>query len=136
MSFCCVGCCCCCLTLCRFLIFRLLFNVTGTSPWFLQPMNASTSSELFPHYFSFLAFVMLFFWLSFFSLKRFLPAPFSHIWCMNYHNLLFLKAFIKTFLEDRSSTSKAKEQHPVIWHIVAARLFFWITQPCWVKNSI
>ena len=73
MSFCYVGCCCCCLTLCRFLISRLLFNVTGTSPWFLQPMNASTSSELFPHYFSFLAFVILFFWLSFFSLKRFLP---------------------------------------------------------------
>lgn len=80
MSFCCVGCCCCCLTLCRFLIFRLLFNVTGTSPWFLQPMNASTSSELFPDYFSFLAFVMLFFWLPFFSLKRFLPCTlFSHL---------------------------------------------------------
>ena len=34
-------------------ISRLLFHVTGTSPWFLRPVKVSTSSELYPNYFHF-----------------------------------------------------------------------------------
>ena len=33
------------------LISRLLCHVTGTPPWLLRPMKASTSSELYPDYF-------------------------------------------------------------------------------------
>ena len=33
------------------LISRLLCHVTGTPPWFLRPVKASTSSELYPDYF-------------------------------------------------------------------------------------
>ena len=33
------------------LIFRLLYHVTGTPPWLLRPVKASTSSELYPKYF-------------------------------------------------------------------------------------
>ena len=32
-------------------ISRLLCHVTGTPPWLLRPMKASTSSELYPDYF-------------------------------------------------------------------------------------
>ena len=32
-------------------ISRVLCHVTGTPPWFLRPVNASTSSELYPDYF-------------------------------------------------------------------------------------
>ena len=34
-------------------ISRLLFHVTGTPPWLLRPVMASTSSELYPDYFHF-----------------------------------------------------------------------------------
>ena len=33
-------------------ISRLLYRVTGTPPWVLRPVKASTSSELYPDYFS------------------------------------------------------------------------------------
>ena len=40
-SFCC----------CSSFISRLLCHVTGTPPWLLRPVKASTSSELYPDYF-------------------------------------------------------------------------------------
>ena len=33
------------------LISRLLYHVTGTPPWLLRPMKASTSSELYRDFF-------------------------------------------------------------------------------------
>ena len=45
-QFCCSFCCC-----CSSFISRLLCNATGIPPWLLKPVNASTSSELYPGYF-------------------------------------------------------------------------------------
>ena len=57
-------CCCCsflmCILICQYSSFcscsssfisRLLYHVTGTTPWLLRPAKASTSSELYPNYF-------------------------------------------------------------------------------------
>ena len=72
-----------------FYISGILFLATGTPPWLLRPVKASTSSELYPGYFRLLYFCQVFssqfyrkrygFEWAFFIRKRFLPyAPFSH----------------------------------------------------------
>ena len=43
-----------------FHVSGLLFLVTGTPPWLLRPMKASTSSELYPGYYRFLYFFQVF----------------------------------------------------------------------------
>ena len=43
-----------------FYISGLLFLATGTPPWLLQSVNASTSSELYPGYFLLLYFCQAF----------------------------------------------------------------------------
>ena len=64
-SFCC----------CSSFISRLLYHVTGTPPWLLRPVKASTSSELYHDYFwlSFLFHLprVLRFWVGFFYPQAF-----------------------------------------------------------------
>ena len=43
-----------------FYISGLLFLATGTPPWLLRPVKASTSSELYPGYFQLLYFCQAF----------------------------------------------------------------------------
>ena len=82
-------CCCCsflmCILICQYssccscsssFISRLLYHVTGTTPWLLRPAKASTSSELYPNYF-WLRFLL---W-AFYTYRRFLPyAPSQNFW--------------------------------------------------------
>ena len=43
-----------------FYVSELLFYATGTPPWLLRPVKASTSSELYPGYFRLLYFCQAF----------------------------------------------------------------------------
>ena len=66
-----------------FYVSELLFLATSTPPWFLRPIKASTSSELYPGYFRLLYFCQAFpsqlyrecygFERAFFTHRRFLP---------------------------------------------------------------
>ena len=86
VGFCDVGCCyccCCCFPHWRILHFRATFLATGTPPWLLRPVKASTSSELYPGYFRLLYFCQAFpsqfyrecygFEWAFFTHRHFLP---------------------------------------------------------------
>ena len=74
-----------------FYVSGLLFLATGTPPWLLRPVKASTSSELYPGYFWLLYFCQVFsshfyrerygFEWAFFTHRRFLPyAPSPTFW--------------------------------------------------------
>ena len=60
-----------------FYVSGLLFLATGTPPWLLRPVKASTSSELYPGYFRLLYFCQAFpsqFYRERYSFERYLPA--------------------------------------------------------------
>ena len=104
-------------------ISRLLY-VTGTPPWLLRPMKASTSSELYPDYF----------WLLFlFHLPRAL-----RIWVGAFYPQLFFilrsfltflaqPAFIKASLGAGSYSLKFAGLHTDPWNTDPAHLFVWFT---------
>ena len=98
-----IHCCFCDIACCCFYASGLLFHATDSPLWFLRPVKASTSSELYPGYFRMLYFSVTFlpralwFWVvifypqAFFTLRSFpifLPQP----------------AFIKAAVEASSSS--------------------------------
>ena len=103
---------------------RLLYHVTGTPPWFLRPVKASTSSELYPDYF----------WLPFlFHLPRalrfwvgiFYPQAFFTL--RSFPTFLAQPAFIKASLGAGSYSLKFLGIHTDPRNAEPAHLFVWIT---------
>ena len=69
-----------------FYVSGLLFLATGTPPWLLMPVKATSSSELYPGYFRFLYFLLGFYcerygleWAFFTHRRFFLSCTLSHI---------------------------------------------------------
>ena len=133
-SFCDVGCCCSSFIFvlhlllffihCYFYISKLLCHATGTPPWLLRPVKASTSSELYPDYF----------WLPFlFHLPRalrfwvgiFYPQAFFTL--RSFPTFLAQPAFIKASLGASSSSLKFAGLHTDPRNTDPAHLFVWFT---------
>ena len=106
------------------LISRLLYHVTGTRPWLLRPVKASTSSELYPD----------FFWLPLlFHLPRalrfwvgiFYPQAFFYL--MILLEILAQSAFINASLGTGSYSLKFAGLHTDPRNTDPTHLFVWFT---------
>ena len=105
-------------------ISRLLYHVTGTPPWLLRPVKASTSSELYPDYF----------WLPFFfHLPRALRLwvgifyPLGSFSLRSFPLFLAQPAFIKASLGASHYSLKFAGLHTDPWNTDQALLFVWFT---------
>ena len=96
------------------LISRLLFHVTGTPPWLLRPMKASTRSELYPDYpvFFFIYCEHYGFQWAFFTL---------------FLNILTQPAFIKASVGAGNYSLKFAGLHTDPWNTDPVHLFVWFT---------
>ena len=104
------------------LISRLLYHVTGTPPWFLRPMMASNSSELYPDYFWLPLFFhlprALRFWVGIFYPQAFFILRFFPTF---WHNLLLSRfhwetavTFLK-FVELHTDPPNTEPAHLFVW---------------------
>ena len=107
-----------------FCILELPLYASGTPPWLLRPVKASTSSEIYPGYFRLLCLSIYperygFEW-AFFIHRRFLaysPSP----------TFLTQPAFIKAYLEPGSSSLKFAGLHADPQNTDPLHLFVWFT---------
>ena len=112
---------CCC---CSSFISRLLYHVTGTPPWLLRSVQASTSSELYPNFF-WLPFLFHLPWGLRFSLDVFYPQAFFTL--CSFPIFFAQPAFIKASLGAGSYSLKFAGLHIDPWNTDPAHLFVWFT---------
>ena len=75
----------------RFYVSGILFLVTGTPPWLLRPVKASTSLELHPGYFRLLYFCQAF-------PSQFYRKRYGFEWAFFTHRRFFILRSFPTFL--------------------------------------
>ena len=105
-------------------ISRLAYHVTGTPPWLLRPVKASTSSELYPDYF-WLPFLFHLPWALRFWEGIFYPQAFFTL--RSFPTFLAQPAFIKASLGASSSSLKFAGLHTDPRNTDPAHLFVWFT---------
>ena len=88
-----------------FYISGLLFLATGTPPWLLRPVKASTSSELYPGYFQLLYFCQAF-------PSQFYRGHYSFEWEFFIHRRFLPYAPSPTFLARFVTQVRAGTPHP------------------------
>ena len=121
-----INCCFCDVGFCCFYVFGLLFHANDTPPWFLRPVKASTSSELYYGYL----------WLLYFSVtfsQQALRFWVGIVYTQTFFSLLFIPtvlqqpAFIKASLGVGSSSLSFTGLHADPRNTDPAHLFVWFT---------
>ena len=115
-------------------ISRLLYHATGTQPWLLRPVKASTSSDLYPDYF-WLPFLFhlpraLRFWVGIFHPQAFFTL-------CSFPTFLVQPVFIKASLGAGSSSLKFAGLYTDPWNTDPVHLFVSFTvivNPLYILN--
>ena len=88
-----------------FYVSLLLFRATGTPPWLLRSVRASTSSELYPGYFRLLYFCQAF-------PSQFYREGYDFEWAFFTHRCFFTLRSFPTFLARFVAPMRAGTPHP------------------------